>query len=99
MTFKLYQDVKEFYQDYYSTYMIHEAQNLIPLGNLVMGYKGEDKFDWRDPVNWIMASISDENGIRLCALMTPPYNLTIYAKDNNINDEAILCLIDSLFSH
>jgi len=78
--------------------MIHEAQNMIPLGNLIMGYKGEDKFEWRDPVNWIMASVSDQNGIRLCALMTPPHGLTLYATNNEIDDEAILCLIDGLKS-
>lgn len=26
----------------------HEAQNVIPLGNIIIGHKGKDKTDWRD---------------------------------------------------
>ncbi|MBY0011531.1 GNAT family N-acetyltransferase [Paenibacillus typhae] len=96
MQFKLYTDVQVFYKDTYDVLMRHEAQNLIPLGNIIMGHEGKDKTDWRDPVNWLMATISDDQGIQLTAIMTPPHNITLYATDNSINPEAISCLIDGL---
>lgn len=96
MQFKLYMDVHDFYNDTYDVLMHHESQNMIPLGNIIIGHIGEDKTDWRDPVNWLMATVSDANGIRITAIMTPPYNITLYATDNIINLEAINCLIDGL---
>ncbi|CAM4379489.1 GNAT family N-acetyltransferase [Paenibacillus typhae] len=96
MQFKLYTDVHAFYKDTYDVLMRHEAQNLIPLGNIIMGHEGKDKTDWRDPVNWLMATISDDQGIQLTAIMTPPHNITLYATDNIINPEAVSCLIDGL---
>lgn len=76
--------------------MHHEAQNMVLLGNIIIGNKGEDKTDWRDPANWVMATVSDTNGIQLTALMTPPHNITLYATENIINHQAINCLIDGL---
>src|SRR5690554_7077770 len=99
MQFKLYTDVNEFYSDTYDVLMRHEAQNMIPLGNIIIGNEGKDKTDWRDPVNWLMANVSNENGIQLTALMTPPHNITLYATDNIINLEAINCLVDGLRDH
>lgn len=96
MQFKLYTDVHDFYEAVYSILMRHEAQNLIPLGNIILGHDGKDKTDWRDPINWVMATVSDESGICLTALMTPPHNLTLYATDNLIDQEAIQCLIEGL---
>lgn len=96
MQFKLYTDVHEFYNDTYDVLMRHEAQNLIPLGNIIIGHEGKDITDWRDPINWLMATISDAKGIQLTAIMTPPHNITLYATDNIINLEAINCLIDGL---
>ncbi|WFR61715.1 GNAT family N-acetyltransferase [Paenibacillus amylolyticus] len=99
MQFKLYTDVHEFYRDTYEVLMRHEAQNMIPLGNIIIGHEGKDKTDWRDPVNWLMVTISDDTGIQLTALMTPPHNVTLYATDNVINAEAISCLIEGLQGH
>ncbi|MFX3649325.1 MAG: GNAT family N-acetyltransferase [Paenibacillus sp.] len=99
MQFKLYTDVHEFYRDTYEVLMRHEAQNMIPLGNIIIGHEGKDKTDWRDPVNWLMVTISDATGIQLTALMTPPHNVTLYATDNVINPEAISCLIEGLKDH
>lgn len=99
MQFKLYTDVHEFHNDTYDVLMCHEAQNLIPLGNIIIGHDGKDKTDWRDPVNWLMATISDANGIQLTAIMTPPHNITLYATDNIINPKAVKCLIDGLKDH
>lgn len=89
-------DVNEFYNDTYDVLMCHEAQNILPLGNIIIGHEGKDKTDWRDPVNWLMATVSDANGIQLTALMTPPHNITLYATANIINPKAINCLIDGL---
>jgi hypothetical protein len=94
--FEIYNDVKSFYKDTYDLFMRHEAQNLIPLGNIIIGYDGKDKTDWRDPTGWFMATIVDNGGIRLSAIMTPPFNLTLYATDNIIHSDAVSCLIHGL---
>jgi len=99
MQFRMYTDVHEFYHDTYEVLMRHEAQNLIPLGNIIIGHEGKDKTDWRDPVNWFMATVCNAKGIQLTAIMTPPHNITLYATDNLINLEAISCLIDGLNDH
>ena len=96
MHFKEYTDVHEFYHDTYDVLMNHEAQNMILLGNLIMGHVGKDKTEWRDPANWFMATIVEGDEILLTAMMTPPHNLTLYATGNEINQEAIQCLIDEL---
>ena len=99
MTFKQYKNIKEFYNDTYNILMKQEAQNLIPLGNIIIGNEGKDKTGWRDPINWFMATVSDYTGILLTAIMTPPHNLTLYATDNHINDEALKCLIKNLIEN
>ena len=86
----------EFYYDTYDLLMRHESQNMILLGNIIIGHEGKDKTDWRDPAKWLMATVSNEKGIQLTALMTPPHNITLYATDNIIDPEAINCLIDGL---
>ena len=96
MQFKLYTDVHKFYNDTYGVLMRHEAQNMIPLGNTIIGNEGKDKTEWRDPANWLMAAITDADGIQLTAIMTPPHNITLYATDNIIKPEAVNCLIDGL---
>jgi len=96
MQFKLYTDVHKFYNDTYDVLMRHEAQNMIPLGNIIIGNEGKDKTEWRDPANWFMAAISDADSIQLTAIMTPPHDITLYATDNIINPEAVNCLIDGL---
>jgi len=94
MMYKRYCDVHEFYDAVYSLLLEDEAQNLIPLGNLLIGVKGEDKFAWRDPVNWYMATVSDSADVQLVAIMTPPHNVALYAKDNKINKAAIEFLLN-----
>lgn len=96
MQFKLYNNVHEFYNDTFDVLVRNESQNMIPLGNIIIGHEGKDKTDWRDPAKWLMATVSDENGILLTALMTPPFNITLYATDNIIDQKAISCLIDGL---
>lgn len=96
MKFKLYTDVHEFYKDTYNVLIQDEAQNMILLGNIIIGNEGKDKTDWRDPANWVMATVYDSNGIQVTALMTPPHNITLYATNNIINHQAINCLLDGL---
>ena len=98
MRFNHYKDIKAFYRDTYDVLMRHEAQNLIPLGNVILGNEGKDKTAWRDPAAWFMATVSDGEGLRLTAIMTPPHNLTLYATDNAIDDNAIACLIEGITS-
>lgn len=96
MEFKRYSCVKEFYNETYEILMRHEAQNMILLGNLIIGVEGKDKTDWRDPINWLMATVSDDGKILLTALMTPPHNLTLYSTDNELRPDAQGCLIEGL---
>ena len=96
MKFNLYKGVKAFYQDTYDILLRHETQNMILLGNLMMGYEGKDKHDWRDPAGWLMATVTAEQEVLLTALMTPPFNITLYATDNHLEDEALSCLIEGL---
>ncbi|MDR2687251.1 MAG: GNAT family N-acetyltransferase [Oscillospiraceae bacterium] len=96
MRFRLYTDVKEFYRDTYDVFMLHEAQNVIPLGNLIIGSQGQDKTGWRDPAHWFMATVEGSAGVCLAAIMTPPYRLTLYAANNEYDDAALRCLIDGI---
>ncbi|MCL2058322.1 MAG: GNAT family N-acetyltransferase [Oscillospiraceae bacterium] len=96
MVLKRYNDVRAFYNDVFDVLMRHEAQNLIPLGNAIIGYEGKDKTGWRDPANWFMATVSDDAGVLLTALMTPPHNLTLYETNNQHDSAVIDCLIEGL---
>ena len=102
MKYTQYQTIQDFYPIAYPALMVDEAQNAVPLGNLVMGHLGQDTFDWRDPSRWLMATVSDENaadgGVALTAIMTPPYPITLYATGNQINKQAIDCLVAGLKS-
>ena len=96
MQFIQYTCVHECYNAVYETLMQHEVQNLLPLGNLILGHQGKDNTAWRNPANWFMATVSDESGILLTAVMTPPMPLTLYATDNKLDANAINCLLDGI---
>ncbi|MCL2832052.1 MAG: GNAT family N-acetyltransferase [Treponema sp.] len=98
MRFNLYTDVKVFYKDTRDVLMRHEAQNLIPLGNIIIGNEGKDKAGWRDSAAWFMATVTNDSGILLTAIMTPPHNLTLYATNNKIRDDALKCLVEGLIA-
>ncbi len=98
MVFKQYSHLPSFYQDVYPLLMLHETQNLIPLGNLIIGYEGKDQTGWRNPAHWFMATVKSGTTIHLVALMTPPHNLTLYATGNHIHPQAVHCLIQGLTS-
>jgi hypothetical protein len=38
MKFQLYTDVHDFYRAIFDVLMRHETQNLVPLGNLIIGH-------------------------------------------------------------
>lgn len=94
MKFNLYKDVKLMYQDTYNILVKNEVLNAILLGNLVIGCKEIETSGWKNTINWFMATISDNQEIKLIALMTPPHNLTLYEVQEN--DECISFLIDNL---
>ncbi|MCL2621183.1 MAG: GNAT family N-acetyltransferase [Defluviitaleaceae bacterium] len=96
MDFVLYDNVAQFYDDVFEVLLTHEAQNTLILGNLVTGYKGEDKFGWRDPANWVMTTVKQGEKVVLVGLMTPPFKITLYALDNNVDKISIKCLVDGL---
>ncbi|MCL1990401.1 MAG: GNAT family N-acetyltransferase [Defluviitaleaceae bacterium] len=96
MKFNVYENVRNFYRDVKPILLLHEVQNMIMLGNLMMGNEGKDKHGWRDPVNWLMATVTIDDAIVLTALMTPPFGIILYATDNQISTDALTCLIDSL---
>jgi len=96
MQFNKYATVHDFYKATYNVLIQNEAQNLIPLGNLIIGVKGEDKEGWRDPANWFMATVTNASGLLLTAIMTPPHNVALYATDNKIDADAMTCLINGL---
>ena len=96
MQLRIYKDVGAFHDVTYDLLMRDEAQNLIPLGNILIGKKGENKSGWRDPANWFMATVSDDNIIQLVAIMTPPHNITLYTRDNKIDERAVACLINGI---
>ena len=96
MKYTQYLDVNSFYNAVNDTLMLHESQNIIPLGNALIGIRGEDKTGWRDPVNWFMATVSDNDGIILVGIMTPPHNLALYAANHQNNPQAITCLLEGM---
>jgi len=91
-----YQDIQEFYSVTQETLLEQEAQNLILLGNIYIGYEGKDKTGWRDPANWVMITINEGEKPLLIALMTPPHNLVLYASRSEQQQEAIQCLVAGL---
>jgi len=98
MKFTLYDNIQTFYEDVYDILSAHETQNMLILGNLLIGHKGEDTFGWRDPANWVMVTVADDSNLRLVALMTPPWGITLYAVDNIVDSLIVKCLVDGLIA-
>ena len=96
MKFNQYHDIKKFYDDVYENLKTHESQNMILMGNVKMGYEGKMTHDWRNPAEWVMATVTDDEKIFLTALMTPPFGITLYATDNLIDNKVLNCLVDGL---
>ncbi|MCL2548285.1 MAG: GNAT family N-acetyltransferase [Symbiobacteriaceae bacterium] len=91
-----YHDIKEFYDLTHKILLAQEAQNLILLGNIYIGIDGSDIRGWRDPVNWVMITVSEGEEILLIALMTPPHNIVLHSCGTESEVEAIRCLIEGL---
>ena len=81
MEFTLYDNVHKFYDDVYSFLAADEAKNMLIFGNLLIGREGKDTSDWRDTSRWVMAAVRNGYGLQTVALMTPPYNITLYGLD------------------
>ena len=96
LKFKLYDDVKAFHAAVYDVLLENEIQNQIMVGNLMRGYEGRDTFDWRDPRKWMMGAVCKGDATALVAMMTPPFNITLYATGNNWDNDTISCLINGL---
>ncbi len=78
MKCNLYDDVHAFYRDTYDVLMRSEAQNMIPLGNIIIGHEGKDKTDWRDPC---ATSRTPEGGKeRRCSVCCPLHYPEIFFK-------------------
>ena len=99
MEFNIYTDVHKFYEDTRGVLVPYEAQNMIILGNIMIGVTGADKSGWRDPANWFMAVVKDGENIKLTAVMTPPHNLTLFATDNAADDKTLERLIEGLLDN
>lgn len=97
MKLERYFDPKRFYQATVDVLMQHEVQNIIPLGNVIIGNHARETSGWRNPADWYMATVLDESGeILLVALMTPPFPITLYERNNEPNDGALDLLSRSL---
>jgi predicted GNAT family acetyltransferase len=67
---------------------------MLLLGNLTIGYEGRDTHGWRNPDKWVMGTVTDGEEIKLIALMTPPFGITLFATVQS--NEALSTLIDGL---
>ena len=84
MKLELYNNVDKFIEDTFDILAGNEIQNNIIIGNCLKGKDG------LDTSNWFMATVKDDHGdIRLIAMMTPPYNLSMY-ETGNVQEDGIL---------
>ena len=91
MYYTRYTDATHFIEDTFIYLLKQEAQNNLLIANAIqireVGVEGN-----------IMATIkNDEGDILLSAIMTPPFNLVIYATDNQYTEEALTLLSRSLY--
>ncbi|MCL2527556.1 MAG: GNAT family N-acetyltransferase [Defluviitaleaceae bacterium] len=94
MKFTKYSCINEFYNATHETIMKDEAQTILPLGNIIIGKN--DEAGMQNQSHWFMATVSDEKGICLTAIMTPPKEMTLYAANNENDPRVISCLIDGI---
>lgn len=92
--FHLFTDVTQFYRETIDLLRPQEERYAVLLGNLIIGKEGKDNRGWRDPKNWFMATVTENDSIVLIALMTPPHNLTLFEAAQN--DDALTCLVHAL---
>ena len=97
MRFELYNDIKTFHSDVYEFLSKDEAKNMVFLGNLSVGLSGDDLTGWRDPMNWVMASVKCDGRVVLAALMIPDDRLQLCAYED-FSPDAISVLVNGLKS-
>ena len=91
MYYTHYTDATLFIADTFDEVLKHEAQNNLLIASTIRirdhGVEGN-----------IMATIKSEEGnVLLSAIMTPPFNLVIYATDNRYTPESVALLAQSLY--
>lgn len=91
MYYTHYTDATHFIEDTFIHLLKQEAQNNLLIANAIQirdfGVEGN-----------IMATIkNDEGDVLLSAIMTPPFNLVLYATDNQYSQEALTLLSQSLY--
>jgi GNAT superfamily N-acetyltransferase len=96
MQFERYTDIHRFYDDTYDLLLSAEAENLIMEGNILRGHAIGDTYAWHDPATWFMATVREGEDILIVALMTPPYELTLF--EVVPNDDALACLVRGIRS-
>ena len=94
MRLTTYQSAGAFLRDNLAYLEREEAVNGLMIG-LALGLQDEP-LRWGSPA--YLAGVSDEDGPCLCALMTPPYNLTLYTDGERYSD-ALGLVADDLLAH
>ncbi len=93
MRIEIYDNILKFTDDVMDVLMQNEIQNNLIISNCLRGKDGMDTSDW------FMGVVKDAGGaIQTIALMTPPYNLVAYESGNKPNNEAVLLLVQELFT-
>jgi len=93
MKFTQYTDVRRFHDDVWPSLCRDEVTNNLMLSILAAGAAGNERDGWRDASGWFMATVADELGVHLVALMTPPRNLILCSTGR---DDALPSLVDGL---
>jgi predicted GNAT family acetyltransferase len=89
-----YLDAQAFHRDVGDALAAHEVVNNLPLGILIRGVNGEALPDW------FMARVeSPEDPCELIALMTPPRNLLLAARDRSVPLGALELLAEHLWKN
>jgi len=94
MRFTRYDDVREFSDVASGVLGSAEARNSVLLGIAARGARDGAGHGWRDASQWFMATVGDEGGVRLAALMTPPQKLLLGGAEGA--EAALPGLIDGL---
>lgn len=90
-----FQHAHDFLKRTETTLMEHEAANGLMLG---IAFRLRNRPDIYGSASIYIATVEDEDGLILAALMTPPFNLILYAHRSDYTD-ALQVLLQDLISH